>query len=254
MQFIKKRLTYLRNILVRSNFHYFKMAMVHPPYWIAANGKVCQVLAGDDLGSLSCYREVIVDDCYDIFTYSKQATKPSVIVDIGANVGMFGKLCSLLFPNADIYAYEPNQNALNWLEQNSKDTQIKVFPYAVSEKKGVVMLDTESDSTIGRINGSGKTSVKSISASEVAEGGQIDLMKMDCEGSEWSILQDKSLLQRTQYFCLEYHLYDNHNIQELQKLIQHSGHQILRISPNTGYDGKFGLLWSTRISTGANET
>ncbi|MFB2833822.1 FkbM family methyltransferase [Floridanema evergladense] len=247
MQSINKKLINLKNILIRSNFHYFRMAMVHPPYWISANGKSCQVFADDNLGSITCYREVIIDDCYDIFNYSKQVN-PSVIVDIGANVGMFSKLCSLLFPNADIYAYEPNPNALKWLDKNSKDTRIKVFPYAVSNEMGVLMLDTECDSTIGRINQSGKTSVKSIAASEVAESRQIDLLKMDCEGSEWSILRDKSLLQRTQYFCLEYHLYDERSIKDLKTLIQESGHQISRISYNTAYGEKFGLLWSSRIS------
>lgn len=246
MQAINKRLNNLKNIFIRSNFHYFRMAMVHPPYWISANGKSCQVFADDNIGAATCYREVIIDDCYNIFNYSKQVN-PSVIVDIGANVGIFSKLCSLLFPNADIYAYEPNPNALKWLNHNSKDTRIKVFPYAVSKETGVLMLDTECDSTIGRINQLGKTPVQSIAASEVAESRQIDLLKMDCEGSEWSILQDKRLLQRCQYFCLEYHLYDNYNIQDLKDLIQQSDHQIICISPNIGYEEKFGLLWSKRI-------
>lgn len=243
-----EKINYFKNLILRSKFHYFRMAMVHPPYWIAANGKACQVLAGNDLGSLTCYGEVIVDDCYDIFNYSKHF-KPSIIVDIGANVGIFSKLCSLLFPDADIYAYEPNPTALNWLEQNADFTRIKVYPFAVGEQAGLVMLDSETDSTNGRISNEGNLTVNCVSPSEVAEGVQIDLLKMDCEGSEWSILQDTQLLRRTHNFCMEYHLFDKQTIQDLQELIEKAGHRIVRVSPQIDWESTVGILWSTRMST-----
>jgi FkbM family methyltransferase len=226
------------------------MAMLRPPYWLSANGKTSRIFAGHDSGSATCYREIIVEDCYDLFNYSKRSM-PLVIADIGANIGMFSKLCSLLFEDADIYAYEPNPAALTWLEQNAESTRIQVFPCAVGEQSGVVMLNAECDSTIGRISQEGSLAVKCMAASELAEGRKIDLLKMDCEGSEWSILQDTNLLKRTQHFCLEYHLYDNHTVEELQELIEKSGHRILRTSSNSAYDGKFGLLWSTRVATTA---
>ncbi|MBD2179793.1 FkbM family methyltransferase [Planktothrix sp. FACHB-1355] len=241
-----KKINYFKNLLLRSNFNYYRMAMARPPYWIAANGKTCQVFAGNDLGSATCYGEVIVQDCYDIFKWSKDLN-PSVIVDIGANVGMFSKLCSLLFPDADIYAYEPNPMALSWLEQNAKMTNIKVFPYAVTDRTGVVMLDTKSDSTNGQIGAEGNLPVNCISASEVASGRKIDLLKMDCEGSEWSIFQNTELLKRTQNFCMEYHLFDKQTIQELQELIERSGHRIVRISPQENWQSTVGILWSTQL-------
>lgn len=245
MQVIKP-IKYLRNILVRSRFHYFRMAMVHPPYWIAANGKMCQVFAGDDLGSITCYREVVIDDCYEIFKYAKHS-KPSTIVDIGANIGMFSKLCTLLFPDADIYAYEPNPTALNWLKKNGESTGIKVFPCAVGEQAGVVKLDTQCDPTTGRIVQEGNLSVNCIAVSEVAQGHPIDLLKMDCEGSEWSILKDGELLRRTQDFCMEYHLLDQYALSELEALIQKAGHRIVRVCPQIDRYSSVGILWSTRL-------
>lgn len=229
----------------RSRFHYFRMSMVRPPYWMSVKGRSCQILAGEDTGYSTCYAEVFIDDCYEMFNYYK-CHKPSVIVDIGANIGVFSSFCHLLFPDADIYAFEPNPTAIKWLEQNTKYTGIKVFPFAVAEQSGVAMLDAEVDSTIGRLSKEGNLPVKCIAASEVAQGHQIDLLKMDCEGSEWSILKDTSLLRRTQYFCLEYHLSDDRTIQDIQELIEKAGHRILRVSPNAVYENKYGLLWSTR--------
>lgn len=238
-----ENIKYLKNILSRSGFHYFRMSMAYPPYWISVNGKSCQVFAGDYLGSATCYREIIIDDFYQIFNYAKHF-KPSLIVDIGANIGIFSKLCSLLFPNANIYAYEPNPTALTWLEKNAELTRIKVFPYAVGIQEGLVLLDGRSDSTTGKISPEGNISVQCIAPTEVAQGLPIDLLKMDCEGSEWSILQDTELLKRTQSFCMEYHLFDQHTLEELKNLIEKADHRIVSVTPQVDWDSKVGCLWS----------
>ena len=240
------RLKNSARLLQRSRFHYYRMAMLQPPFWLSANGKTCRVIAGNDLGAGSCYAEVVVEDCYHIFHYAKRAS-PQVIVDIGANFGVFSKLCSLLFPQSDIYAYEPNPSAVNWLAQNASGTRIQVIRGAVGQSAGEVKLDTSYDSTIGRIKANGNLVVQCIGASDVAAGRQIDLLKMDCEGSEYSILQDLTLLNRTKEVCMEYHLFDGHSLDELTGLIEKAGHQVLSIS-NTKEDGQFGIIHSAHKS------
>jgi len=164
-------------------------------------------------------------------------------VDIGANIGVFSKLCSALFPEADICAYEPNPRALAWLRENAAGTLIRVLPVAVGQASGVVKLDTSCDSAIGRVTDAGDLVVECIAASDVAAGRTIDLLKIDCEGSEWSILRDASLLRRSREFCLEYHLFDGHTVEEMRALIVQSGHRILSLG-NTKDGGKFGVIHS----------
>lgn len=232
-------------LLQRSRFHYYRSAMITPPYWLWANGQLCRVAAGSESGSGSCYSEVAVEDCYGMFSYARRA-RPRVIVDIGANVGVFSKLCSMLFPEADIYAYEPNPLPVAWLQRNTVGTRIRVMPVAVGETSALVKLDTTCDSTNSRVKNDGDLVVACVAATDVADGRDIDLLKIDCEGSEWSILRDSSLLKRTHEFCLEYHLFDGHTIEELKALIAQSGHRIVSLG-NTKERGKFGVIRSVLV-------
>ncbi|MFL6210395.1 MAG: FkbM family methyltransferase [Pyrinomonadaceae bacterium] len=237
-----KRIKNCLKLLKRSGYHYYRAAMIVPPYWLSANGQLCRVAAGSEAGAGSCYSEVAVEDCYRIFAYARRA-RPRVIVDIGANLGVFSKLCSMLFPEADIYAYEPHPSPLDWLRQNATGTRIHIMPVAVGETSGVVKLDTNCDSTNSSVKDDGDLPVPCVAASEVADGRPIDLLKMDCEGSEWSILRDPSLLGRTREFCLAYHLIDGHTSEELQALIARSVHRIVRWH-DTDKGEKYGLIHS----------
>lgn len=94
------------------------------------------------------------------------SSKPKVIVDICANIGVFSKLCSMLFPDADLYACEPNPAALKWLRQSAAGTRVGVMPFAVA-RAGVVELDTSCDSTIGRVIPEGDLAVECIAVSDM---------------------------------------------------------------------------------------
>jgi len=168
-----------------------------------------------------------------MFSYARRA-KPQVIVDIGANFGMFSKLCSMLFPEADIYAYEPNPSPVTWLQQNAAGTRIRVFPAAVWETPGVMMLDTKCDSTNSEVRDDGDLPVQCLAGSELADGRQIDFLKLDAEGGEWSILRDPSLLRRSREFCLAYHLHGR-PVEELKRLVETSGHRVVEcVGTNKG--------------------
>jgi FkbM family methyltransferase len=236
-----ERLNKSVRLLRRSRFHYHRSAVALPPFWLWANRRLCRVAASGEAGAGSCYSEVAVEDCYGMFSYARRV-RPQLIVDLGANFGMFSKLCSMLFPEADIYAYEPNPSPVTWLRQNAAGTRIRVLPVAVWETSGVVKLDTKCDSTNSRVKDDGDLSVECVAASEVADGRQIDFLKMDCEGGEWRILRDTSLLARAKEFRLAYHL-DGHSVDDLRALIEQSGHRILR-QYDTKENGKYGMIHS----------
>jgi len=247
---ILRRLQNSARLLRRSRFHYYRSAVVTPPFWLWANGQLCRVASDSESGAFSCYSEVAVEDCDDIFRYARRA-KPQVIVDIGANLGMFSKLCSMLFPEADIYAYEPNPSPVKWLQQNAAGTRIRILPVAVGETPGVVKLDTTCDSTNSQVKDDGDLPVQCVAGSDLAEGRPIDFLKMDCEGSEWSILRDPSLLRRTKEFCLAYHLHGR-SVEELKRLVAASGHRVVEcVGTNKG--AEYGLIRSVlQTSTRVN--
>ena len=122
----------------RSNGRYYRMNMVKPPYWISIGGKETRVFCEDIEGCHFVYHELIINDVYDFFD-SLWKFKARIIVDIGAHVGMFSKLCSLAFPEAVIYAYEPNPDSFKWLKQNCEGTLITPFEKAVLGRGGAVL-------------------------------------------------------------------------------------------------------------------
>jgi FkbM family methyltransferase len=108
----------------------------------------------------------------------------------------------LYFPQADIYAYEPDPDSFKWLKKNSEGTRIKPYETAVLSREGLVSF--KQDSYFSTVDLTGGLKVNAISVKKVGDGKQLDLLKMDVEGSEWDILDDVSLLQRTTDFLLVY--------------------------------------------------
>jgi len=194
-------------------------------------------------GAATCYREVVVDDFYGLFPIAK-TFQPNVIVDIGANIGMFSVLASLLFPQATIFSYEPNAETFTWLKRNAIGGKFVLNNSGVSSKSGFEFFDPGSDSTLGMLNQVGTLQVEVIGPHEVADGQAIDLLKMDCEGAEWEILRDGELIRRSARICMEYHVRQGCGVRELEQLLRDGGHQILKLEPH--FHQQSGRLISTK--------
>lgn len=146
-----------------------------------------------------------------------------VVLDIGANVGLFAIYAKLNIPNATIHCFEPSGLMRKALEINTAPFEnIHLHPVALSDHDGEQVLflnpvktgqsslkpSQESSQEL-----SGPTLVKETV--QVRDAGKIlddlqleyvDILKIDTEGSEVEIL--KSLgprLDRIKHLYLEYH-------------------------------------------------
>lgn len=169
------------------------------------------------------YDEVVNHDCYridDLFL----PVRP-VIVDIGAHVGCFVKHCYDKWPDAIIYAAECCPENIPILRENVGSV-CEIVPYAVTYEKGqMALLNTcieGGPSTCGSevlpvdtlLNHQHNPNhywrdlrpLKTITLDEIVEGRNgIDLLKLDCEGSEFSILRNARCTDAIRFIVGEWH-------------------------------------------------
>lgn len=150
-----------------------------------------------------------------------------VIIDIGANVGFFSKLCRDIFPESNIFSFEPVTMTFECLNNNFEyDKNTKVFNLAVSDFNGSAKMKfDEQDSAISQISTSGDVEVKTITLDDfISENniGIIDILKIDTEEHEAHVLRGApEALSRTRYLFIEIQIENNENytISSLLKLL-----------------------------------
>lgn len=142
---------------------------------------------------------------------------PKVIVDLGANVGDTAIFYSILFPEAKIFAVEPNPQVYAKLEENTKDfPNIRICKYAVSDKTGKIDLyfgDSHLGSSIKQREqnkNSIEVDVYSLedfyikgNIKEISE--KIDILKFDIEGAEEFLLNSEFLKTKVLQIAGEIH-------------------------------------------------
>lgn len=162
-------------------------------------------------------KEVVVDDVYGI-TQSDQ--KINTVIDIGAHIGTFSLLASKAFPSAKIFAIEPNPKTFSTLQKNCQLNQTKnvvLANLAVSDKEGLIDMYPNSTSGLATVitdkADTEKNKAFSVRSTTLAKFmvenaiAKCDLLKIDCEGSEYVILNS---LRRTDFakirsITMEYH-------------------------------------------------
>lgn len=126
--------------------------------------------------------------------------QPRVIFDVGANVGQTVQRLKPLFPDAQIHAFEPIPAIHAQLRANAAKFH-NVFPHALAlaDRAGHATITLQSSSELNSLNPTltpapGAEAVKiqleTLDAfCDRAGIGHIDLLKLDVEGLELSVLQ-----------------------------------------------------------------
>ena len=183
----------------------------------------------------------------------------SVIVDIGANIGVFSVYAANESQEAIIYAFEPvrmNYEILNEnINNNNFSDRIKAFNLGIASKNESRKIYM-STSTLHSITNANKNqyheTIQCITLNDIIitnKLNNIDLLKINCEGAEYEILYstNKESFDVINEIRLEYHNEDSdrNNVVYLKKYLESMGYQELKLWENSKEDG---FLWLKRKS------
>ncbi|MEO7394842.1 MAG: FkbM family methyltransferase [Chitinophagaceae bacterium] len=193
------------------------------------------------------FKEIFMEDFYETDKLLRHVADKAVIVDIGANVGFFSFLMASKRKNARIYSYEPMENNMDLFRSNldrnpGNKHSIKAERKAVTGKnvKFVKLFfdDVHSNTVISSIyedfsnDNTKATEIEAISLDEIIRNNGlsvIDVLKLDCEGSEYPILYDSpaSVWPLIKCLCIEVHEMDKEkrNYQFLSGFLKQKGYQ-----------------------------
>lgn len=142
---------------------------------------------------LSLFEDMFLNDEYYV-----KLRRNSTIVDLGSEIGLSVTYFKLTYPNAHILAFEPDPASFTLLRQNidvNRMKNVKAYDCALSDKVGTLpfYIDSKVDGSLtmslypARQQRKITVNVKRLSSFLV---GRVDLLKMDIEGAELSVLKD----------------------------------------------------------------
>ncbi len=171
------------------------------------------------------FKEIFMADVYEIDALVDQLPAAPVVIDIGANAGFFVVQLLSKVEQATVYAYEPmpaNVRAFRQtIEQNPRlGASVRLFPMAVTgrpaEQLELFAEAEENSQVVASVfagfnpNNTQKLTVPCVTLTDIIQQNglqTIDLLKVDCEGSEYDILYHTApeLIQRVRRMVVEVH-------------------------------------------------
>jgi FkbM family methyltransferase len=179
------------------------------------------------------------------------------IVDVGANVGSFAIYAAQSCPGARIFCYEPEQQNFRLLKQNIQinglDGRVAAFQCAVassSSRRKLAVRISQCNSFEYLRDGASHQLVDCMTLQDILSEHRpqgIDLLKMNCEGAEYEILEccSQSDYDRIANIRLEYHNLDDtsRNGKSLRRFLEARGYRIERVTRRLTDSG---FIWATR--------
>lgn len=161
------------------------------------------------ISDLAMAWEVMVDKVYDVYEISDQ----DIIVDIGGHIGSYTIKAAHKCTRGHVYTFEPYLPTYTILKENVKRFKnVTIFDKAVSDHSGLQSLyiskTNPAENSLTRVTDT-QTTVELISLNDIYSIlgiSQINLLKLDCEGAEFSILfNSKEALQKIDKIIMEVH-------------------------------------------------
>lgn len=169
---------------------------------------------------LGLYAEVVTCDCYRV---KELKFTPTVVIDMGANVGCFTRFARELFPDALIVSVEPDMNNFRHLINFTKAIKNEFYRAAIGE--GNILKRIDDNSMINGAHASYipehltnnkypliKAFIETLMLDEIFKRhvNPTDkvLVKIDIEGAEFAIFEHEEsvkCLERSDYFAFELH-------------------------------------------------
>lgn len=171
------------------------------------------------------YIEFFVDKIYDKYLSMKDF---DVVVDVGANIGLWIEYIRNISNPKKIYAIEPNKKALEILKESFSDSSIEIVDKALSDKDGEIefFIDEENSTISSSVKYDSlkssykvdcinfKTFIKSYNIEK------IDLLKVDIETGEYPLFESlqKDDFEKIENILVEYHLIAGRTYDDVEKL------------------------------------
>jgi FkbM family methyltransferase len=152
--------------------------------------------------------------------YLPPALEPKVILDIGSNIGTSILFFHEQFPAAKIYGFEPHPETFRILQTNvGSIPSVKVFNYALGATDAKISAAFDGIDFSGFVARPGAGEPRGLAPStdcEVKHAGEVmktlgltrvDLIKIDCEGSEFDVLTalPQEMLRQCKWIVGEMH-------------------------------------------------
>jgi FkbM family methyltransferase len=188
-------------------------------------------------GDISVIVEIFLLEAYAV----KQVKDVKTIIDVGAHQGSFSIYSATTFEKAQVYSYEPFIKNFNSLKKNISENKLKnIHP----TNKGVLDSETTLSFYESKINSGGhsifnyeknmkKHVVKTTTIKKIFEDNKLtkcDILKLDCEGSEYRILleMDLNTLSKIRTIFAEIHedLQKEHTNKELLTFLRKNGFKV----------------------------
>lgn len=147
-------------------------------------------------GEIGMLPQIFMDNIYDLPPFDLDKVE-GVIIDAGANIGMFSIKMAKRFPQARVYSIEPNPDAYRRLVRNIELNEAQnIVPcnMGVSDVAGSAFIDDRVSTVLGKITlaGEGLSRVPLTTIDSFIEKNRIDkigLMKIDVEGYEYRAIK-----------------------------------------------------------------
>lgn len=212
---IKEDLRIIKLVKNWRGFLQAKLSRVPIPQLILRNGVT--LTSPDEVDLSFLFHEIWLEEIYDLDGY--RLKEGDVVLDIGANIGVFAIYVATRQKDVSVFAYEPFATNVEFLRKNVSDSgidSIQIFEKAIAgqtENRNIKVEENWVTNSISATNDDKDgLQVSCISLDDaIAKMDKCDLLKIDCEGSEYEIFYNASeeTMKQIRKVACEYHYVDD---------------------------------------------